>query len=416
MRSFYNIYKSFYNIYNELRHSLTYVCTDDEIKHFENEYNKALAACDFSALDKIVCNAQKKILQKWVGATTNIEDYKPGEPFRFLCHSVEGYNFYGNFRTKYVSCSLLSDKHMALMKYEYGFILSPTNIIAASDKDLKTNNFASDEDNLFELLNGVLKTPEEIIELCLKRKEEISDEPPWNEIVEKGFNPIAIFCLTDGSKELNPDYVGAYELQKNFPKLKVIEIDKTLYLPEEKQLELLDRLIKQINLCKQCDGTLKGLFSSCLFKKFWHEFMELKKSGNYTTEDVLNLYDKNVDEMLHDEVASIFLDPKLYSCLNYILSCFFDSLTLGDSFIPDSLNIIYNRLKDYANNPKLDGYVPGLSTFLMLYKDVTDLPDEYLRALRYSKTIEELNVILKKYLDSLNIQGDNPPRSLSYTI
>lgn len=408
----------FYKIYNELRHSLTYACTEDEIKKFEDEYNKALIDCDIMMLDKIVGNAQQKILQKWVGATTNVDDYKLGEPFRFLCHSVDGYNWYGSFRSKYVSCSLICDKYMNVLHYEYGFILPSKNIVAASDKDLNTNNRALDDNHLFESQNIEIKTPDEIIELCLKRKEVKSEDTRWNEIVEEGFNPEAIFCLTDGSKELDPDYIGAYNLKEHFPKLKVVEIDKTLYLPEEKQLELLDRLIHQINLCKRCDGTLKGLFSSCLFKKFWYEFMELKKSGNYTTEDILDLYDKNVEELLNDDLTSTFLDPWLYSCLNYISDCFFNSLTFGDVFISDSLNGLYDRLKNYANDPRLDEYIPGLSTFLMLYKDISNLPEEYLRELRYTKSFKEVNIILKNYLDSLNnrdVQGDNSPRSLAYT-
>ncbi len=97
------------------------------------------------------------------------------------------------------------------MQSFYGVIWPPINIIAASDEDLHTYNATKDKDYLFPDRYSyiIVKTPEEIMELCLKRKEENDDDISWNEIVIEGFNPLGIFCLTDGSKKLDPKYNGA---------------------------------------------------------------------------------------------------------------------------------------------------------------------------------------------------------------
>lgn len=420
MKRIINVYKNFSKFKKlfyekkEALKSLKYVCLEDDLKKFDNAYETALVNCDISSLDSLIAKVEQGCLQKWTGATTNVEEYKSGESFRFLCHSVIDYNFRGKFRTKYVSCSLLFDKYLAYLNSGYGFILPANNIIAASDIDLQTFNATNDKTCLFPDYYSDIKirTPEEIMDLCVKRKEENKDLNTWNEIVVEGFDPLAIFCLTDGSKELDPRYNGAYELKKHFPKLKVVEIDETLYLPEEKQLELLDRLIAEINLVKQCCGTFKGFFPIVLFKKFWQEFMILKKNGDYSTEDILKLYDLNVEELLNDELTATFLDSKLYTCLNYMLNCFFNSLSFGDYFISDSLNSLYNKLKKFDNNPRLDEYVTGLSEFLKLYENITTISEEYLGELKRSKSLIEINTILKKYLDSLNMEGNSSSSQL----
>lgn len=67
-----------------------------------------------------------------------------------------------------------------------------------------------------------------------------------SEVIIEGFEPIGIFCFTDGSKMFDSNYRNAKELEKNFPHLKVYTFDvmkrKKSFELEEMKLNLINNL------------------------------------------------------------------------------------------------------------------------------------------------------------------------------
>lgn len=390
---------------DKLLNSLKYFCSSEELKSFDDEYSKSLVDCDMPKLNVLLKNAQNMIFEHWTGATTNIEDYKSGMPFRFLCHSVESSQFRGHFRTKFVSASLLTEKLMFTVNKDYGFILEPANIVAASDADMNSYNNADDINDLY-YNSSILpaQTPEEVLENCYRRSEnQGNDLYIYNEIVLEGFNPIGIFVITDGSKALDPNYRGAYKLQKNFPDLQIIEIDKTLYFDDEKDKNrFLHNLINNIRSYKEAKNIEVKHYCSLpidFYNEFWQEFMELKKSDDYKFEEIVGLLDKNEALLFEIDVDNLFEkynDKDLNKILKYSGTCYLVDNRYYSSVYFDK---VYDHLKKYAGDTRLDKYVPGLSMFLTLMGNFPILTVNDWVEIHEAKDLEQVNIILARALE-----------------
>ena len=218
------VYKSFelLHLKDSLFEDLKEVSSEDIVKYYEDRYNLLLneKSFDIDKLEILYREIQEVILDDFKANITDIDDYKPGEPFRFLCHSTNSITWEGDFVSEYVSTSLLTENHTDTYRSPYGFIIDPINIISMDSSDLYANNTAKDESEL---------TNVSVLPKILSIGHLIRDTSDYNEVILKGFNPVAIFCINDGSKEFNPFYIKAKALQNSFPNLPLIDLDMSLY-------------------------------------------------------------------------------------------------------------------------------------------------------------------------------------------
>ncbi len=199
----------------------------DEIASFESKFNSLLEKGDFDSIDEYLKYCQQDILDHWSQTVNHVENYVEGNPFKFLCHSTGSTDWNGDYCTRFVSTSLLTDNLTDTYRLGYGFIFNPENIVGAASKDTYTNNNANGIDELLRYtLVPKIDTPEKLIKECFDTKSKNPNDNVYNEVIIDGFNPAGIFCIIDGTYKGENNYQDALKLQKKFPDLKVIRIPR----------------------------------------------------------------------------------------------------------------------------------------------------------------------------------------------
>lgn len=258
----------------EIFKSLNYIISEEEIKKYEIELQLLFKKLDIEKIKEYLINLQKIIIEDFNHKITNVEEYKKGKYFRFLCHSVNFTHYDEKRQKNYTSTSLLTPRHTKTYREDYGFIMKPEGIICASKEDAFADITAkNNEDTTHNIIQR--------IDCVEKIEDECKD---YSEILLEGFNPIGIFCLTDGSKTLNLNYLKALKLQESFPHLKIIDIDLTLY--KEDLTEIRNSLINHIN-------AYLGRFEEVEYEKyedFFQKYLELKKEKELTKEEIIDLF------------------------------------------------------------------------------------------------------------------------------
>lgn len=258
----------------EIIKSLNYILSKEEVKKHEIELNLLFKKIDIEKIKEYLIKLQKIIIEDFKNKTTDIKSFKKGDYFRFLCHSVSFTKYDEKRQKKYTSASLLTPNHTKTYRDGYGFIIEPKNIICASKDDAFTDITAKNNEDTMNSIIPRIDSIEKIEEECTN----------YSEILLDGFNPIGIFCLTDGSKTLNLNYLRALKLQDSFPYLKIIDIDLTLY--KEDLTEIRNSLINRIN-------AYLGRFEEVEYEKyeeFFQKYLELKKERELTEEEIINLF------------------------------------------------------------------------------------------------------------------------------
>lgn len=250
--NFYTILKDFVLVKDDLMDSLRCVLSEEDFIKWEGLYSRYLELGDSRNLKIMYENAHKLFLESWKGYTTKIEDYVPGEPFKFLCHSVSEVFKSRKFASRFVSSSLITNILMDVFNEGFGFIIEPLNIVVAGSEDMDVNNDANSVENIFYSRVGygehykwnipIINAPEKILNDCYARlNSDDNCKKVYSEIVTDGFKPIGIFCITDGSKG-HENYCNALKLKKVFPELEIVEINKTLYFKDDNDLALQKKL------------------------------------------------------------------------------------------------------------------------------------------------------------------------------
>ena len=270
--------RDLYIEYKEIIESLKYISNSKEIEEYKSVVNNYLNEnpIDLEKLKNYLISLQKIILDDFKKEVTDIDSYKEGDYFKFICHSTNNTNWTDENKN-YISASLLTPKHMQTYNSGFGFILSPQNIVSAKASDQFTDNTADSDDDLNEKYINTVDSIQKIDKEC----------KTYSEIIIKGFNPIGIFCLTDGSKNLNLNYYKAKRLQKVFPNLKIIQIDLTIYKTKDELIEERNNLINHINVSL---GNFYDEVDYELYEPFWDEYLKMKKERKYSEEDIINLY------------------------------------------------------------------------------------------------------------------------------
>lgn len=352
---------------DDLMDNLKDVCSIDVYNHYNSLYDSYLNkdVLNLKKIENLFSEIQNIILDDWKNNLSSIDDYKLGSDFRFICHSVSNSNWSGDYLGRYVSASLLTENHNITYNKPFGFIMDPNDIIMTNSEDLFIRNNSDNLDNIY--LSGVLPTVKSL-------KNVVDNTIDYNEVVLDGFNPIGIFCITDGSKELNPYYLESLNLKRNFPHLPIIDLDISFFAsPIDTILyrdALVDTIEEEIGIYHSGGSNYYDYFSY-----FWKEFMDLKKS-DYSSDDIINLFRKYYDLInidLDDLLSSDFDDEfvlKLigannrYSSINSIFNGSFDA---------DDVRVfyeIYSNLND-SSYSRLNKLFPGFNKLL-------NLLDEYL--------------------------------------
>lgn len=274
---------------------LKYISSAEEIKKHEEIIQYYLDTLDLDSAVKYLKELQKIIVNDWHKHITNYEDYVPGKPFNFLCHSTNSINFEGGFYSRFVSTSLLTETFTTTYNEEFGFIMDDTNIVIASGHDMFVDNTAKDINDILpttiptiDSFGKVLMELEQTSRTFISKKIEGSI---YSEIVVDGFKPKAIFCLSDGSKELSLNYYYGKILSEKFD-LPLVDIDLTLYKKGDDLNYLKKKLIINIEKIVNNEEVEQDDTYYDKFDSFWREYMKLKNS-DFKIEDILKLYYKN---------------------------------------------------------------------------------------------------------------------------
>lgn len=395
---------------------MKYFKTEEEINNFKSLYSEAMKNKDIPKMEELFTLFQKDVLKEWdrcLSDPMSMDD----ENFLFLGHSTNSYSWekapvvtkeqgYENaFWTPIVSTSLFSQDMTDTFHAKFGFIMKPENIICAGPKDMQVNNNASSISSvLFYSRHPKINHPQRLLDECKKMKKENASEDSkskvFSEVALQGFNPIGIFCFTNGCKELDSNYSGALLLKEKFPDLPIKMVDLFKIKKGEElrdlELDLLNKLNNQISTNEFNTITMADLPR---FRYFFDKFGELRRSGNYTKDDILNLYNRNKLLIKPSEANTAKLFDGRYSheeikCIlggNYFIGI--DYILAGKINLYSLQNLIY--LKDFT--PKLNKYYPGLGSFIELMKNF-ELTEEDILAFQNTekKDFEEFTRIFKE--------------------
>lgn len=363
-------------IYNNLR----YIASSEQLNEYNSTCIKLLSSDNFDLKEAEVFlkSAQNIVLENWRKEVTPIDDFVSGKPFKFICHSTNSSKWTGDFYSKYISASLLTEEFTDTYRSGCGFILSPENIVGADGDDLYAYNGSSNADDILNSSSiPIICPPRQIIELCRDRKEENkingNKYKIYNEVLIEGFNPQAIFCITNGSKMLNDNYRQAMNLKKYFPTLKIIEIDLTKYKTYSELKEERNRLIKSIEMQIDPEYYKKTDSNYDLFELFWQKYLKMKNTSNYQESNIIDLYRINKKILFgvttEELFSGIYDDDTIRFCLlkNYNINI--EKILNGNIDLFD-LSKLKKGLLSYSSNPKLNNIFPGIGTFLEMLNKI----------------------------------------------
>lgn len=269
--------------FNELRQekieilkSLSYILTKEEIIRHEKNIDELFKNLDIEKIKAYLTELQEIILKDFASKITDINQYKKGQAFRLLCHSVDYTEYDKNKQEKFTAASLLTQEHTNTYRSGYGFIMKPDKILCASSKDQNTDITAKDKETITDRIMPRIDAIEKIEKEC----------KDYSEVLLEGFNPIGIFCLTDGSKTLNLNYLKALKLKESFQDLKIIDIDLTLY--KQDLTEIKNSLVNHINayLGKYEEDNYDK------YEEFFEKYLELKSKKELTEEEIISLFNE----------------------------------------------------------------------------------------------------------------------------
>lgn len=406
----FNLMFDLLNAKNDCLTNMKYFVSPNDISKFNEEYDNAIYIRDIKKMKDMLDLVQQAILKEWDNYFGKI-DSMTDDNFAFIGHSVRSYEFNKNFYSRYVSTSLFTQDLTDTYMCGYGFILAPKNIVGASSHDMYVNNDAEDSELLIR--SSIIKPidhPKKIIDECLNlKKQNIESGNPkrvYSEVVIDGFEPVGIFCFTDGSKSLNLNYQSAKKLQEKFPNLMIYSFDimkrkKGTELDEIK-LSLINRLRKEFNpLCTEFDAT-----SLSMYDYFFEEYEKLKQRNNFDEEEIKIIFNKNIKllDSFYKEPNNLFDGRYTQNEIKYILGKNYeyniDSILSGKA----STYKLNNLKKLYPYKDRVNSLYDGLSEFVDLVYRVT-VTDEVIPDINNTKLLNFytiVNIITSKKLDSLN--------------
>lgn len=360
---------------DDCQKNMSYFKSKEEMDEFIFKYQECIKNGDIDKTRQVLNILQEEILQEWNSYVKSIDDMDEmtDDNFCFLGHSTLSRKFDTEFFYNYVSTSLFNQDINATFSAPVGFIMKPINIVGAKSHDMYVYNKSdNDEEFLHYSLVPRIDHPQRVIDECLEQKEENEKNgiyrKIYSEVVIKGFEPVGIFCFTDGALEYDDAYTSAYELQKSFPNFKVKVFD-TFKRKSGQELTVAKlRLINYIQ-CLEYGCHNNDIEASELprYDYFFTMFNRLKEKGNYNKSDIENIYRRNKELISSVDFYDLFTDKytdlerKFILGNNYSLNI--DLLLKGD-IRKFWLSSIRTYLSDYVG--KLNQYYDGLDEFVVV--------------------------------------------------
>lgn len=380
------------NAKNDCVANMKYFVDDAVIFQFSMEYDKAIQTKDTKRMHEMLDSIQQAILKEWEKYFEDI-DAMTDDHFAFIGHSTDSTKFDEKFCSNYVSGSLFNQDLTDTYRLGYGFILAPKKIVGAKSQDMSVNNYVQDEDDL--LFYSVIKRidhPQRLIDECLKLKHENvengEDGKVYSEIIFNGFDPIGIFCFTDGSKSLNRNYRCAQKLQESFPHLKIRSFD---IMKRKQGLDLDKMKLALLNNLQQQFTQHTYIINEEMLSRydyFFEEYEKMKEKKQYDETEIealfkendklLSIFDTNPDDLfsgMYDEKQiKYILGKNVNYNIDYILSGKARAFAL-------------NKLKElHPYKDKLDSFYDGLSEFVELISRI-DITDEMMEEINKMESI-----------------------------
>lgn len=344
----------------------------DELQKIQEELGSLLKAdkTDIQGIQDRVNTYNNYAIQIWNDYITNVGN-ETDDKFRYVVHNLTSGVIDGDFRTKYMSTSLITNNTMGVYgQSRCGLIIKPKHIISASYKDTYTNNYRENEDELFNI-QPAIQLPQEIEEICVQQTIETNGEmlnyekeSIYSEIVVDEYEIEGIYYISNGEHELSPNYERARKMaeDRGLP-LKEKDISKErMKNGLEPMTENSKKNFCQNILSKYCIGDeileknnsqYGSTFVKNNYQNLYERYMKLKERGEFTKEDLL----KEFRQVILDD------DVQRWERMEFYHSGFFT----GELTEEDSRYIINARF-DFS---KCNSY----EDFAQLYSKFCDVVD-----------------------------------------
>lgn len=402
--------------------NMKYFLNDVVISSFNNEYEKAAQSKDIKKMKDMINYVQQAILKEWERYFSNIDSMN-NDNFTFIGHSTNSTTFDENFYSKYVSTSLFNQDLTDTYRSGYGFIFAPKKIVGAKSSDMYVNNYVQDEDIMLNYsLIKKIDHPQRLIDECLKLKQENiknnNNQKVYNEVIIDGFEPIGIFCFTDGSKNLNWNYKYAQKLQESFPHLKIHSFD----IMKRKTGSELDtmKLILLNNLQRKCANNTSFEINKDMLPRydyFFEEYEKLKQKEDYSEEDIEVIFENNVKllSIFNTDPADLFSGMYDEKQIKYILG---KNVNYNIDYILSGKAKAFalNNLKKlYPYKDKLNFMYEGLSEFVNFVSRM-EITDEMMQEINKNESLNFYTitkVLATNMINSINLREDQAKQNIS---
>lgn len=374
----------------------------------------------------------------WNEYLTKTEDGKENG-FKYLIHNLAKGEIKGDFRTKYMSTSLITNRTMGVFggKSKYGLILKPKHIVSADYKDTYTNNYRGDDEQLFNI-KPPIKLPQEIEEICIEQTIEANGEmlnydeaSIYSEIVVDEYEVVGMYFISNGEGELSPNYERAKRMAKERGiELKELDISQCRVdnglepMTESTQIEfcrnILYRCCDEDRELQEAYQRYSSSFTDKYAREFYEKYMQLKEQGKSSKEDILKIFaemvkddihfnkiSQNVEEMyLSDEEKENLRLQREYGILNIsdregLQERLEKVVSEGISYSADEQNL--DKAKKFEEIKKV---IPQFDEFKTLYLQlrVEGIEDELYKGIdyetvNYSELLEKAKAIVKEQDD-----------------
>lgn len=381
---------------------MQYYYSESEINEFKKKYYKALREQDVELMKKLTEPIRKRNLEEWQKIADNIENMTD-EDFCFVGVSTRETDFKGDFKASIISGSLfnqdVNDPYIQTgINVGFGFIVSPSEVIAADSKDLWILNDSNNTDNVSTWLEfPIIRHPKSILEECKRKKDDSLSRGDrykvYSEVALGSFEPIGIFCFADGIHSY--EYEKALKLQKSFPNLKIKCFD---VFNIKRGIELEELKIKKIRyLLEKLDESYDSLRIIIMrdiklhlprFDYFFKELSKLRKRPDYTEEDEQKIFEYNIyliydslpKKITIDELLAKKEDELIKYKLGKSLEYNIDELLKGNIMFDWIAFTSIKQLEKYIDI--LDFYYEGLGEFVdLLSNNSNKITNEMFREL-----------------------------------
>lgn len=312
--------------------------TDEEITTialFKKQLETITPTTDFNVEDvermkEYINNISAKLYTQQL---TDPKSFMNGNPFMFVVHNLTSHTdikvtdeFY---RKNFLSGSLITDKEMGLYgRNKVGFIYPvENNLLAADSKDIQSYN--KDNDHSLEFIGQydtpMIKPPLHVEQECMQKTISETGEilnygensNVYNEVVLdiRNKKPSGIFCITNGEKGLNSNYIAAVKLAEEF-QLPLIDIDMSIYrsmnglepLTVSEQKKMTENILYLYDKDTYYDLGFRKNVAEAYYQQIYSNFITLKSNNQYSEETMLRVIDniihhRNINDTNLDEIS-----------------------------------------------------------------------------------------------------------------